>query len=440
VSTDALQLPGRARELHLAVLRTMGLIAFFGSIVFLLQSWWVWRTTGGDNALVSLRIGLLPILSGGLIYLGARLRRESVIIAALVLAWPMPTLAIWAYGVGAEGGHAAALLGPWLFTACSTIPATGLLMRPRFSMIAGVFFALQLIADYRLVRPELEALCLPPFVSFVTAGQPSWLFRAAAILTLGVCTSACAELTRRLAVTVVDEQQAQRVIARLFGQYVSPEVRNKLLQDRNTLLPERREVAVLFCELDGLPSWSETRDLPGRLAALDRALTALVDEVERQGGVVDKFLGEGLMVTFGGLIPVERPALAAVRTALLMQEALHAVSVRHGDPLLTARTGMAYGVALQGPLGSAERREFTVIGDVVNVASRCVGQARRRDLTLVSARSLVAALPGDHGLPLVDLGSTLLPGREEPVWLYGLAPEGSAVRAAEERDRGQARA
>ena len=147
---------------------------------------------------------------------------------------------------------------------------------------------------------------------------------------------------------------------------------------------------------------------------LQEYFEAMTDEVYREDGVLDKFIGDGVMAFWGA--PVEQPdhadrALRAARSMLRRLEGLHASWSAAGLPVLDIGIGINVGVATVGNMGSARRFDYTAIGDAVNVAARLeelnklhgsriiVSEAMRRELTIpVRLRDLgEVRLPGRHG-------------------------------------------
>jgi len=210
-----------------------------------------------------------------------------------------------------------------------------------------------------------------------------------------------------------------------LGVYVSEEVADQAMAEDGALQlgGERRQVAVLFSDLRGFTAYSD-KLAPERLVTeLNDYLDRMVEVIRAEGGVVDKYIGDAIMVVFG--IPEARPddALRAVRCAAAMQAALDAHNVertRQNLPSLKQGIGVHYGPAIAGNIGSADRLQYTVMGSVVNEASRLESATKTEGVSVLISASTVAAIEGGD-LRLQKHGVLALRGAAEPVEVYTLS-------------------
>jgi adenylate cyclase len=154
-------------------------------------------------------------------------------------------------------------------------------------------------------------------------------------------------------------------------------------------------VAVLFADVAGFTRLAE-REPPERVIALLRDFhTRLEAAVFEHQGTLDKYLGDGVMATFG--TPQVGPhdalnALAAARAACAAIGTWNAERAARGEPQIKVSIGIHYGPVVLGDIGSERRMEFAVLGDVVNVAQRLEGLTRRLDCQIVVSDDFVHAL------------------------------------------------
>jgi adenylate cyclase len=162
----------------------------------------------------------------------------------------------------------------------------------------------------------------------------------------------------------------------------------------NHMLAQSREVSVLFADISGFTSMSESRDPESIVHILNTVFEHFTQAVFDQAGMLDKFLGDGLMAVFG--VPLYRTELAgeadhatkAILAALAMQSALDDYNVAQGSSApLRLRVGINSGRVLLGDIGSVKRKDYTVIGDTVNVASRLESSVAQPGQVVVGPRT-----------------------------------------------------
>src|SRR6266542_3876083 len=142
---------------------------------------------------------------------------------------------------------------------------------------------------------------------------------------------------------------------------------------------ERRPVTVLFADLSGFTALAETTDPEDLATLLDRCLRAMAEAIYRYQGTVDKYIGDCVMALFGAPVAHEDDPERAIRAALEMRDQIAAIAAQGTSPL-SLHVGINTGVVVAGAVGSDRRREYTVLGDAVNVAARLEGVATDGDI------------------------------------------------------------
>ncbi|MDX6749304.1 adenylate/guanylate cyclase domain-containing protein [Geminicoccaceae bacterium 1502E] len=215
---------------------------------------------------------------------------------------------------------------------------------------------------------------------------------------------------------------------RLFAIYVPRSLVRRLMQQAppGRVGIEEREVSVLFSDIVGFTGFAERRTAPEVAAFLNRHFTLVDRCVEASGGIIDKYIGDSVMAFWGA--PGEQPdhACRACRAALAMAAALRADNAERaarGLAPVRIRVGIHSGPAVVGDIGAPGRMNYTVVGDVVNVAERLEELARGHAHEEEGTTILVSADTADRledGFALLPLGRRVLRGRAEPLEVFEL--------------------
>jgi adenylate cyclase len=202
-------------------------------------------------------------------------------------------------------------------------------------------------------------------------------------------------------------------IREAFGTYLDKDVAGFILSGNVPDDGVEVDVSIMFCDVPNFTPFAERASAPQIVAALNGLFETLVPVIERHGGHVDKFIGDGLLAVFGAPVSYEDHADRALAAGLEIVDALE-----RGAGNLRVCVGINSGRVVAGSIGGAGRLNFSVIGDAVNVAAR-VEEATRTtgdDLLLTRATSDALLRPA----PLTSRGSILLKGKSDAVEL--LAP------------------
>jgi adenylate cyclase len=209
--------------------------------------------------------------------------------------------------------------------------------------------------------------------------------------------------SRRL---VLRQVEAERERANL-SRYFSPNMVDELAHSDEPLRGTRAQpVAVLFVDIVGFTATSARQSPDAVIAFLREFHRRMAGTVFAHGGTVDKYLGDGMMATFGTPRTSARDATQALRCARAMVHVIGAWNVdrgRHGEPPIGIGIGVHYGVAVLGNIGDERRLEFAVLGDTVNVASRLQELTRSTGTALIVSQDLIAAAQAEAALGPDDL-------------------------------------
>jgi adenylate cyclase len=212
---------------------------------------------------------------------------------------------------------------------------------------------------------------------------------------------------------------------RAFSAYVPRSLVAKLVRtgDVNATRPREAMLTVMFTDIAGFTALSE--QLPGGAGAelLNHHFALQCQAIDAEGGTVDKFLGDGVMAFFGAPDRLKGHGAAAVRAAIAIREALqddNRTAVEAGRPPLRLRIGIHTGHVIVGDIGAADRINYTIVGDTVNVSQRLqeIGKLVAPDAECAIMISAETAARLDERFPLKETGKHRLRGRGEPIDVY----------------------
>jgi adenylate cyclase len=238
-----------------------------------------------------------------------------------------------------------------------------------------------------------------------------------------------------LGLRFITEQRERRRIRAVLGRYVSEEVAG-IIADQpdkfsHALSGERREVTVLFADVSGFTSWVESAEPEALVAQLNEYFHAIVDCVLAQGGTLQKFIGDAVLAVWGDTRtngPIQ-DAAGAVNAAIKMQEAVTRLNQQWTTQAdrrpISIGIGLHHGVAMVGNVGHPQRMEFTVLGDVVNVAARLETANRQLGTGILVSETIRDLLASTQRF--LPLGPTIFKGKSEAVAVY--VPLGSVQTA-----------
>ena len=196
------------------------------------------------------------------------------------------------------------------------------------------------------------------------------------------------------------------------------ELTEKILAQRGRIEGERRQVTVMFCDLEGSTAQTEKLGDEKAFALIDEIFGILTQQVHRYEGTVQEFRGDGIMALFGAPIALENTAQRAVSTSLAIHQEVNRFNNRLPEgsrsPAIRMRIGIHTGPVILGSIGSDLRLEFQVIGDTVNLAARMEALAEP-GTTYLTKETYQLAKGLFHFQPM---GKKIVKGKEEPISVY----------------------
>jgi adenylate cyclase len=215
---------------------------------------------------------------------------------------------------------------------------------------------------------------------------------------------------------VAEEKKRERL-----GRFLSPQVTSRILATSESQgsalgIPEVKEVSVLFADIVGFTSMSEKMSPAAVALVLNDYLSRMTDVIFKYEGTLDKYIGDAIMAVFGAPLDMPDHAVRAIHSGLEMQERLQEFnSERKEGPTIRIRIGINSGKVVAGEIGSINKKEYTVLGDTVNTASRLESSVAKPGMVVVGENTFELA---KEQFECRSLGKATLKGKEKEVAVY----------------------
>jgi class 3 adenylate cyclase/CHASE2 domain-containing sensor protein len=297
-------------------------------------------------------------------------------------------------------------------------------------------------------------VCVLMALLAVYQGKRASLVQAAGIILLGgyiyfgfeafaqshvvwpITAPACAGLSTSfigLAAMVVIEQKAKGRLKGMFGSYVSSDLVEQMVAsgEEPSLGGEETEITAFFSDVQAFSSFSELLTPTGLVDLMNEYLTAMTNILQEERGTLDKYIGDAIVAMYGAPIPMKDHAYQAVRTSILMQQ--KQIELRNKwvpevekwgkcHSLVTqmqTRIGCNTGTATVGNMGALDRFNYTMMGDMVNLAARCESGAKAYGAyIMVTEETKLASEKMKDDIAFRYLDKIVVKGRSQPVAMY----------------------
>ena len=376
---------------------------------------------------------LLTTLMGLLIFLHSWVARcGSVLISSLVvLACDALALTALPFVWQRSAGGAAVIPASFLLKVATSglsmflLVLSSMPIRPELPLFTGaLLFALN---GYLLTvtMGDPRAQFGTSHTAAVLGPQVNWLMLLSYAVLMAMASVLLSLLTRRMRNALIEGVRTEKASGQL-ARYFSPEIARKIQGESSDFLRpggKLQHAAVLFADIRDFTSLSENLSPDDLLAFLTDYQERMVRAIFAHGGTLDKFIGDGIMATFG--TPEQRPddAERAVRAGLAMKHELaelNRIRDEHGLPAIRQGIGIHFGELVAGNIGSADRLEYTVIGDAVNTASRIESVCKDLQVDFLISEAVYARLPATFRAELSSrpAGEVQLKGKSDRLLVH----------------------
>ncbi|MBN2434025.1 MAG: adenylate/guanylate cyclase domain-containing protein [Spirochaetes bacterium] len=387
-------------QLELVLVASILLIAVISTVIFMfmLRKESLIRVAGTSGALMDvILIGLLPF--------------------------------IWYISVGAVNTTPAFMVkGALSVTIFLFMIVNGLALRPRYPVIIMTGASMILVILFVIIVLNPQTVYSYSFLDIFMgeAFSPIYfiLTNICTVILAGIFLSLITAAARRTILKAVTLSRANSQMERYF----SPNVVGSIINSEETFLKpggRLQKVAVMFCDIRDFTSISESMKPEELLLMLSEYQSRMVKAIFHHGGTLDKFIGDGIMATFGTPEVSDDDALRAVKAGIEMKKELSLLNLfrmEQGLKPIRQGIGIDYGPVVAGNVGTESRLEYTVIGDTVNSASRIEGACKETGENFIISESVKNCL--DDTIITKELAEISLKGKKKKIGLYAVMIDG----------------
>lgn len=361
-----------------------------------------------------------------------RILPNWMIALSVVIDMTVLLVTIWSFHLQYNQPPGLSLKAPTLLYIFILIALRTLRFEARYVLFAGLSAAVGwlILLGYAIIYSPEGDVITRDYVRYITSTDiliGGEVDKILSILAVTVVLAVALTRARRILVRSVAEQAAARDLSRFFA----PDVAARITESENLVRAgqgETRTAAILSLDIRGFTALAHNMPADHVMALLAEYQSIMVPVIQRHGGSIDKFLGDGILATFGAVLTTETYAVDAITAAEALLAELDEWNIRrlsHGEAALRMGVGVAVGTVVFGAVGDDTRLEYTVIGDPVNVAAKlekhCKAEAVR-GLTTASAMARArdqgyAAAAGHDILP-----ERRIEGMEETLDLVVIVP------------------
>ncbi|MBW1865265.1 MAG: PAS domain-containing protein, partial [Deltaproteobacteria bacterium] len=219
---------------------------------------------------------------------------------------------------------------------------------------------------------------------------------------------------------IIEDISNEKRMKSTLSRYMDPNVADQLMGEGEDILGGKSETTtILFSDIRCFTALSEELGPQKTVALLNEYFTLMVDCIQRESGMLDKFIGDAIMAAFGMPIPADDDEDRAVRAAISMMHELAFLNAKRnndGKQPIDIGIGLNTDVVVSGNIGSPKRMDYTLIGDGVNLASRLESACKKYAAHILISQNTFRKLRGTYRIREIDL--VIVKGKTEPVSIY----------------------
>jgi adenylate cyclase len=240
------------------------------------------------------------------------------------------------------------------------------------------------------------------------------------LIIAGIASGFVASLLKKKMLASFFSIKEKNEVIDLFGQQISPQIAHEILNDKSGHTGRRQNVCIMFLDIRGFTPFSEYREPEEVVAYLNSLFGFMIEIVQTHNGIINQFLGDGFMATFGAPVSDHDSRKNAIKASLEIISRKNIETENKTIPPTRIGIGIHYGEAVTGNIGSEMRKQYSITGSVVNIASRIESLTKRYNTEVLASEEVISHLNLDIREEFNSLGLVKVKGSKKLISLYNL--------------------
>ncbi len=260
--------------------------------------------------------------------------------------------------------------------------------------------------------------CLPATHALGKLSDVQYLGQGVIMMITGIAAAFVSDLIRKKMVASWNSLREKDEVIDLFGQQISRQIVENILNKKDELSGARKKVCIMFLDIRQFTPFVEQHEPEEVVAYLNTLFGFLIDIVQSHKGVINQFLGDGFMATFGAPVNLENSSRYGVKAAIEILQKVKEENEKGTIPYTRLGIGLHYDEAVTGNIGSSVRKQYSITGRVVIMASRIEQLNKKYNTSLLISKEVYDQLDGEMKKYFVWLENTKVKGSEKLISLY----------------------
>jgi adenylate cyclase len=286
----------------------------------------------------------------------------------------------------------------------------------KISLFTGAFAAIQffLLSLYFQGQSDMESVIPTYRITAPFVGKAGIMFLT------GIIAGLVAHEIRKRIVNSYKILEERNRIERIFGQQISSKLVTELLKDKKEMTSKRAFVCIFFLDIKDFTPFSEGKTPEQIIRYQNDVFEGMIEIINEHNGLINQFMGDGFMATFGAPISSQNDCQDAVNAALSISKMIEEKNIQGLIPETQIRIGIHAGEAITGNVGTSIRKQYSITGNVVILASRLEQLNKKYESTILISRE-VYDKTDQKLLPVREIGPVQVKGRQKPIEVFQIA-------------------